>query len=223
MKEAQYRQTLTPEEASKGIHVARENSRSLLNDAILLFDNDRFERATALAILAIEEAGKLSIIRTILLENDPKLIADGWRAYRKHTAKNLSWILPDVVRDGARQLDDFTRIYDEKSEHGYVLDNLKQLAFYTDCFRKCRWSIPKDVITKEIANMILNTAKVLVEKGNSIMTSKEELEIYLKHVKPVWRGEMIKMKQALVECYAEAEREGLLEPGTTKRMSDFVL
>ena len=49
----------------------------------------------------------------------------------------------------------------------------------------------------------------MLRKGTLYMTSKEELEIYLKHVKPVGRGEMTKMKLAWVGCYAEVEREGL--------------
>jgi AbiV family abortive infection protein len=59
MRDKQYNQKLTPESAAKGITAALENAKSLLQDAILLYDNGRYERSAALAILAIEEAGNL--------------------------------------------------------------------------------------------------------------------------------------------------------------------
>ena len=48
------------------------------------------------------------------------------------------------------------------------------------------------------------------------MTSEKELELWIKHLKPAWKQEMIKMKQALINCYNEAESLGLIEKGHTK-------
>jgi hypothetical protein len=42
--------------------------------------------------------------------------------------------------------------------------------------------------------MILNSVKNQVVKGHAYMTLKEELEIYIKHIKPVWRSNSISMK-----------------------------
>jgi hypothetical protein len=51
----------------------------------------------ALAILAIEEVEKLSIIRTIILVEDSKILREEWQNYCKHPANDLAGILPDLV------------------------------------------------------------------------------------------------------------------------------
>lgn len=50
MKGKQYNHLLSASQATKGINLAISNAKSLLNDADLLYNHDRFERATALAI-----------------------------------------------------------------------------------------------------------------------------------------------------------------------------
>jgi hypothetical protein len=42
------------------------------------------------------------------------------------------------------------------------------------------------------------------------MSSEAEFEIWLRHLKPVWKGPAYEMKQALAECYTEAEASGVL-------------
>ena len=222
IKSTQYKNKLTAEQTSFGIGAAIDNAKSLLQDAILLFDNGRYERAAALAILAIEETGKLAILRTIFLEDDVIVIKKEWQNYRRHTQKNLAWILSDLVKKGARNLKDLNPIFDEKSDHGSILEDLKQLALYSDCFSSCKWSIPSESITKEISKLLLETAKGLVLKGNSAMTTTAELEIYYKHLKPVWKTDSKSMNEALVKCCNEAEDKGLIEKGTTQRMHDFL-
>jgi len=65
MKRKPFTGALTAKTAATGIHFANENARSLLADAELLYVNGRYERCAALAILAIEEAGKSTILRSI--------------------------------------------------------------------------------------------------------------------------------------------------------------
>ena len=60
-------------------------------------------------------------------------------------------------------------------------------------------------------------------KEKSSMTGEEELKLWVKHLKPVWKGVMVEMKQALVNCYQEAEQSGLIEKGVAKEMVNFVL
>jgi AbiV family abortive infection protein len=201
---------------------AHENAMSLLQDAILLYDNGRYERAAALAILAIEEAGKLAILRMIMLEDDPKILKKGWHDYRRHTSKNTNWIVPEFIQNGARHIEEMRQTVDHESSHRQTLDNLKQLAFYSDVFSDCKWSIPKNVIDKELCETILNVAKVMASKDKTSMTSEEELKLWVKHLKPVWNGDMVKLKQALINCFQEAEQLGLLKKGTATQMVSFV-
>lgn len=223
MKDRQYNQKLSPGTAAKGINAAIDNSKALLDDAILLFDNERYERSVALSILAIEEAGKPPIIRSILLEEDPKALKKEWQNYRRHTEKNTNWIVPELVSKGARHIEQMRQTVNKDSDHTQLLDNLKQLAFYSDAFSKCKWSIPKDVVDKELANIILKIAKNMVGKNTKAMTSEAELILWVKHLKPVWKQDMLKMKQALINCYQEAEELGLLEKGVTNNMVKFLL
>jgi AbiV family abortive infection protein len=223
MRDKQYNQELTAENAAKGIAFALENAKALLRDAILLYKNSRYERATALAILAIEEAGKPAILHMILLEDDPKRLKKGWQDYRKHTSKNTNWIVPALIKKGARHIEEMRRTVDDKSSHRQMLDNLKQLAFYSDVFSNCKWSIPKNVIDKELSEAILSIAEMMTDKEKSGMTSEEQLKLWVKHLKPVWNGNMVEMKQALVNCYQEAEQLGLLEKGSATQMENFVL
>jgi AbiV family abortive infection protein len=48
---------------SEVVHTVVENARRLLKDAELLFENERYRSAAALAILSIEESGKACVIR----------------------------------------------------------------------------------------------------------------------------------------------------------------
>jgi AbiV family abortive infection protein len=188
-----------------------------------LFDNGRFERSVALAILAIEEAGKSSIIRSILLTDDQKELKKEWQNYRKHTEKNLTCILPELATKGARQLEDLRPICDREKDHGQILDNLKQLSFYTDIFSKRKWSIPSEAINKELAEGILQVAKITAKEKSDGLNSEEGLNLWVKHINPVWKQEMTKMKQALINCYNEAEELGITEEGKANEMVKFLL
>lgn len=216
---------LTPKQAAEGIRAAVENAASLLDDAKLLFQNfqnHRYERSFALAVLAIEEAGKPSIIRGILLEDDPRELRKLWKEYRRHTDKNSHWIILELVAKGARKLEDMCLIAERSIEHRQLLEDLKQLALYTDSFRDSKWSLPREVIDVNLAKLMLSIAGVLVPKDSSTTTTEKELELWAKHLKPVWRKEMWRMKDALVNCYSEAEAWGLVPQGMAAKMANFV-
>jgi AbiV family abortive infection protein len=222
MRGTQYSQRLSPKKAAEGMAAATENAVSLFSDAKLLFDNERYERSIALAILAIEETGKVSILRQILVHDDPKKLNRLWKDYRNHTKKNLHWKLPELAVGGARQLEEFLSLYDGSSNHGEYLDSLKQTAFYTDAVGACEWITPRQTMTKEVAEPILLIAKLLVREDLTMCT-EPALEIWLKHLKPVQGRDMFTMKQALINCYQEAEDLGLIPKGKTKDMIGFVL
>lgn len=216
MKQLQYKQTLNIKEAAEGIRLAIENSRSLLDDANLLYENERYERATALAILAIEENGKPKIIREILMENEQKKVNLKWQEYRRHTSKNTNWIVPELISSGFRHMSQMQQIFDDKSPHRQELDDLKQIAFYTEAFSKCKWSNPKIAITKEIAKRIMSIADYSIRHSN-IFNTEKELEIWYKHMKPVWGDTGNAMKTALINCIKEAEDLNYIPKGYTEK------
>jgi AbiV family abortive infection protein len=223
MRGRQYNQRLTPKKAAEGIQTILHNARALLSDAQILFDNNKYERATALSILAIEEAGKVSIIRSILVENNQKELNKEWKRFRSHNEKNWGLAFQDHVDKATNTIEDFRPLFDNNNQ-GQVFDQLKQLSIYTDLFKNGNWSSPDKVITKEIATSILSTAKLFIDKDEQAMTTEEELTLWVKHLKPVWKKDMLQMKQALINCYNEAEQTRVLAGSAgTKEMIEFLL
>ena len=98
----QYSGRLTTIQAAAGIQAAIKNAQSLLADAELLLKNERWERATAISVLAIEEVGKAPILREILLARDGEELKTAWRSYRSHTKKNVLYMFPLMAAKGAR-------------------------------------------------------------------------------------------------------------------------
>lgn len=219
MKERQFSQNISFEKAVEITNAAILNAKSLYDDAKLLSDNEKYARAICLAILSIEESGKPSIIRNIILEDDPKELSNLWKSYRKHQSKNSMWIVPELILNGANTLENMRKVVDPKSEHPQTLDNLKQLCFYSDVFTKGKISLPDNVANKEIASNLLLIAKANIKE---ILSSEETLEIWVKHLKPVWKKEMSKMTDALLNCYKELEEKELIEQGMSTKMKDFL-
>jgi AbiV family abortive infection protein len=124
----QFRGTLGAQQVADGMNAAYRNAKRLVDDARLLFDAGRFPSAASLAVLAIEEAGKASILRRLACAPDQDTARQAWREYRSHTAKNVQWLLPQFVAAGARRLDDFAGLFDESSHHPALLDQVKQIV-----------------------------------------------------------------------------------------------
>jgi len=212
----QYHGPLTPAQAATGIQAAIQNACDLLSDAELLLENKRWQRAAALAILSIEEMGKVEILRSLLLARDERELKESWIRYRSHTKKNVLWIFPQLVANGARKLEHFRPAYDESSDHAKLLDSVKQLAFYSDACGKCHWSVPREVVDQALAEGMAKTAKLLVGVSSHAFTTVAELQIWCKHMRPVCRGDMDEMKKGLLACYAEAEAKGVLQGESTE-------
>ena len=218
-----YTGSLTAAQTAAGIDAATRTARGLLADAELLLRSERWERATALAILAIEEMGKVEILRSILLARDASELETEWRAYRSHTKKNVAWIFLDLVRIGARKLEDFKPIFDTRNDHGKFLDAVKQESFYSNISDEGEWLSPEQRIKRELAETMFAVAKTLVREDPSPMTTEAELNLWVRYLSPVWRGPMPELKQALAACYAEAEAQGVLQgKSTAAEMLNFL-
>ena len=212
-----FRGDLTLQQIADGMNCATENAARLARDARLLFDNERWPTAASVAALSIEESGKIVILRRFLTADSGE-IKGLWKEYRSHTKKNLNWVMPDLVARGARRLEDFRPMVDGKSDHPELLDSIKQLGLYTDCLGQSHWSVPADVIDKELAGKLVAAAEVLSpERAISV----RELELWVKHMKPVWNKHSDWMKTVLANWYAEMQSEGLMPSGPNK-MKAFV-
>lgn len=201
----QYRGRLTPSQAAEGIALARTNAARLIADAELLLQNDRHASASALAILAIEELGKVEIIKIIVLQSDEAGLEQAWKEYRNHRAKNVQWIIPKLAAEGARTLQQMRPAADPSGDHTAMLDSVKQLAFYTDCFNASpRWSEPTDAVDLNFAVAILSTARFL---GRDCETTVRELELWTTVVGPHYAKPT--MVDALLMFQKQVHAEGL--------------
>lgn len=201
-----YKGRLTAEQVAAGMTAAAENAARLVADAELLLESGSYATAVSLSALAIEESGKVSILRSISVAKSDDEAKACWKDYRSHTRKNASWIFPELFSNGARQLEHFKSMFFDDSDHTAVLDNLKQLGFYTDCLGKAHWARPTEVIDEKLARSIVGIAKIMARPTTH---SAREVELWIQHIGPVWKQEMTLMKQALVDWQAAMHREGL--------------
>ena len=183
---------LSPAEIADGIAAAQANARRLIGDAKLLADAGRFPSAAALAILAIEERGKVIKLK------------ETWRDYRSHRAKNAGWAMPLLLPAGARTMKDFAPMVDKKADHASMLDALKQVAFYTDCLGEKHWSKPEEVIEPDLAKVLIEIAERMW--GDSTVTARE-MELWHEIVAPHYAKR--EMPDAVIRCEEALKKEGL--------------
>lgn len=206
----QFKNHLSYSQIADGMNAACENARRLVEDAEILFDSQRYPSAVSLAILAIEESGKTAILREMATAQDGKALKAAWKSYRSHTKKNVAWILPDLVINGARKLEEFDQIVNPEGDHPELLDDLKQIGFYTDCLGKAHWSLPSEVIDESTAKRILSVAQILSK--NRVHTERE-IELWATHVGSVKESALEQQKKAIYGWFRAMEEEGLIEEG----------
>tara|TARA_Y100001954_G_C15746603_1_gene571381 strand:- start:488 stop:1186 length:699 start_codon:yes stop_codon:yes gene_type:complete len=214
----QYRSVLTAQQVADGMNLAMKNARRLANDAELLLSNDCFPTAASVATLSIEESGKMAILRRLSSAFDDKSAKPLWKEYRSHTAKNQMWILPQLFAQGASQLREFVAMFDESADHPKLLDQIKQIGFYTDCLGNVHWTTPDAVIDEELAKMLVQTAKILAG-GREIVAA--EIELWIKHVGPHLDGSQSDAEAGLKQWYEEMQHIGLC-PAGDNAMQTFI-
>lgn len=205
-----YKGLLNLPEVADGINAAIRNARRLAEDARVLLKAGRIPTAASIAALSIEEAGKVPVLRQIALATPEKEAARAWKDYRRHTKKNFMWLLPQVVDSGARKLQDFGSLVLPDAEHPQLLDQLKQLGFYTDSYKRGHWHYPEDIIDNDLAESLLHTAELL---ATSKEVTQQEIELWIKHLSPVWGKGQERMQQALIDWYADMQESGLASSG----------
>lgn len=212
----EYRGRLSVEQVVIGMNAAAHNARRLLEDAKRLFDAGSYPTACSLATLSIEESGKLTVLRAISVAADDQTLKTVWRDYRSHRAKNVMSMFPELVANGARKLSDFRMIFDPKSDRSIVVDVIKQLGFYTDCYENGHWSEPYRVIDEELARGTILTAEILLPKQE---TCAREIELWREHLGKVWGTPA--MHHGLIEFFRAMVAEGLTNR-SAKEIADFL-
>ena len=206
-KLSQYRGTLTPAQIAEGMNAAIRNARRLADDARTLFDLRRYPTAASIAVLSIEESGKVSILRRFAMARDLPNCRRIWQDYRNHRSKNVAWILPDLVAAGARDLDSLQLAAQADAEHTALLNNVKQIGFYSDCLGNFHWSEPAKVIDKRPAQLVVKIADLFATRDT---VTPEAMELWIAHLGPAYRAPLETMKAALLNWYRAMNEAGLL-------------
>src|SRR5260370_21921451 len=121
---------LSAEQIAAGMNADEDNAARLLADAQLLLDAGRYPTAASVAILCIEEAAKVSILRRIATCKDDTERRELWSAYRSHRCKNRHSINPGPgAHPGERH-----RGFGALAESG-TIDILKRVGCYSHCGR----------------------------------------------------------------------------------------
>ena len=205
-KLAQCRGKLAAGQVAHGMNAARRNARGLADDAKLLLEAGRFPRAASLAALSIEESGKVSVLRHVAMAPDQKTRQSAWKDYRFHRGKNAMWILPSLVAQGAGDLDSLRVAADASGDHTALLDNVKQIGFYTDCLGDAHWSEPDEVVSVQVARSLVGIADVLARTEE---TAVEEIELWQHYMRPVYGAPLEVMKSALLNWFEAMREKGL--------------
>ena len=209
-KLSQYAGSLDAAQIAQGINAARRNARRLAEDAKLLLETARYPSATALAILSIEESGKVAILRQISGSPNDNVLRDAWKNYRSHRHKNAMWILPDLIQQGARHLISLQPAADPSAEHTAILDQVKQFSLYTDCLGNAHWSEPEDVIDENLAGTLVRIAASFAQHRTA---TAREVELWIEHMRPVYGASLEDMQRALLAWYSALKENGLWEEG----------
>jgi len=204
----QYRGRLSAAEIAAGINAAATKATRLLEDAKLLLEAKRFPSASSIAVLAIEEAGKKSMFREMATAKDDAALKMAWRRYRDHRAKNVTWIIGEFAKKGAKTMGDLLPIFDDTSDHPDVLDSVKQLGFYTDCYKKGYWSEPEVVVSEDLARSMVSIAEILCKQGHEV--TEREIELWIEILGPHMGTPL--MLDKLIEWH-----EAMLQEGLTNR------
>lgn len=202
---------LTPAEVAQGMGVARGNAIRLARDALTLLEFGRWPTAASLAILSIEESGKIGLLRRVAVASTSNALNKGWKGYREHFTKlnALIGINPEGMRLASPvALQEVARPGTKLVDH---IDMLKKTGFYSDCIldgdEHPRWTDPADRITENWARTAVVCAALLIRKAP---ISVREVELFIQHMGPSSDdGDLLSYWRRWIDAM---DAEGLLDP-----------
>jgi AbiV family abortive infection protein len=174
-----YRGSLTIDQANHGMVFAFGNAKRLLADAEMLL-KARSASAAALAILAMEEAAKIPILRAIAYCHTDEGIALRWRDYASHRAKIAAVNAPygDPGGSTGHRMQAIT-LLKELSDR---FEALKEHALYSDAVDENRvaWHTPE--------NFPHDTTSAIVEMAQLVLIAPKydakEVKLWDRYVLP---------------------------------------
>jgi AbiV family abortive infection protein len=155
-----YRGTLNPFQIAEGIRCVKINGSRLFKDAEFLYEQKRFPSASSLAILAIEEFGKVPILRRMALATSPEEWKVCWKDFSNHLTKSLNWMVPFLIKNKEKTIEDKYQLFKDTKEPE-LLNSIKQLGFYVGCYANAHWASPDKIIEQENADVAMKSALIV--------------------------------------------------------------
>lgn len=140
-----YSGCLTTVQVEEGVRLAQENAVRLLESARMLLRAGDTPTAMSLSILALEEHGKIEILKKIGNSRNSDEIKSGWQQYRDHKSKTYEFVEHYADLKGISEGLMRDKFCETNSKVLPLLDILKQLGFYTDCSGNCHWHEPRKI------------------------------------------------------------------------------
>jgi AbiV family abortive infection protein len=160
-----------------------KNAKSLLNDAELLYNSKKYPRAFSLAVLSVEEMGKIPmLVRAACFEKDDndkwKEFWKGWRHHRFKYGRSFGPGILGLTPTPNEKLLDFIKKYEKLRLKGLYVDFNEQLGeFRSPSF------------TKEKVGEIIKIAKIHLHDIEDLYGNVEEVKSLLKEIKNVPKPE----------------------------------
>ena len=209
-KNVTYEGALTPAQVVEGIAAALRNCRRLAADAATLLAAGSWPTAASLAILAVEEAGKVDVLRTLSITTDRAALKDSWKSYHWHQHKIGRSIGLSIVHGPLTDLAVLQRAINEQTDSTARVDQLKQSGFYSDCLPDTRgcpeWKEPSLRINEEQARLWVLAAH---EQASKPDVKLREIELLVEHFGPVVEAQ--NMPYVRLAWLNAMDAEGLLK------------
>ena len=167
------------------------NSEDLISDADLLLDNDRWARAHALYLLAIEEAGKaMDIFESLLLgtfkdSEGQKVLKENFKSHIKKAGRartiSILWAVQLFKNNNKSKGEEILQSVFQEMGAAEEINDYKNYSLYTS-FIDDTYKTPYEIITEKMVSVIRNLAKnrvVLVKQFVTIPSKQyEEMKTY---------------------------------------------
>jgi hypothetical protein len=189
-----YHGPITVAQAGECMRRAMENRKKYCAEAKALLKNQQWEKSAALSFQSLEEVAKPRCLRLVLLAQTDVEIQDAWNTYGKLSPKDVTRIRNHFLLWGG---------------HGEI-DEVMEPMFPEPCFSKQWLSSSFTTITPRLSSTLVWLLDKLCS-SSSTMTSVSELELLVKHLKPVWRCTGYELSKAIWACYLEAQETGVLQ------------
>ncbi len=176
----------TLKQVAQGMQFSLENAEDLLGDAEVLYRNERYPRAFALSVLAMEELGKIVVLARVIHvpETDQEGLKAFWKKFRSHTTKFGDAAFWSYA---SRLHPDLTAAWSELPHVRNQIELMKQVSFYVD-FADTGFLLPKTLHsnTKRLKEILDDVKRNIVFHRRNLL-SLEETEKALQGLKDAYK------------------------------------